>query len=103
MSAHAPRHPDGRLAWAVTGSGWLRLPPAACPACGAEWPEAGPDTPTYAWTGCTCTSARRHTVWVCPACGCRAAEGCRDVSRWVRTTVPVDALSDLRTAIIDPE
>lgn len=86
--------------WSRVGrAGWERVPPPRCPLCGTRWTARGPGRPAERNVGCTCTAQRRHTVWRCPSCGAFAAEGCTDVTLWVRSTAPVDLPDALRVAV----
>ncbi len=81
--------------WQRTPRGWVRVPPASCPA-GHRWTTNGPGRPSERFVTCGCTIDRHHTLWVCPACGMHCAEGCRDVRLWAGTTVSVGVTVERR-------
>lgn len=97
-----PSSPDPAR-WERTRGGWVRVPPAACPGCGAAW-RHGPTVPIGRPITCSCSTTRHHQAWVCGRCGAWAAEGCRDVVRWAPSSLPVgEAPLELRYAVSDPD
>ncbi|QTE30946.1 hypothetical protein [Pengzhenrongella sicca] len=84
--------------WRRTRAGYELIPPAGCPR-GHRWTLDGPGRPRQRSVTCSCTTARHHLVWVCPACGTYCAEGCTDVDLWAGSTVPAGVGRERRAAL----